>query len=60
MFSTTGRGRTLPDWKIRRILEWQRTRKTKVQVARENGLSTSTVDHVIRTGGRYKHRLLRE
>lgn len=55
MWSTAGRGRTATDEQIRRILEWQRTRKTITQVARENGVSTNTIEHVIRTGGFYKH-----
>jgi transposase len=58
MFSTKGRARVLTDAQIRQILEWQRTRKTLSQVARENGVSRGTVEAVIRTGGRYKRRSL--
>jgi len=57
MFSTVGRPRPVTDEQIRRILEWQRNRKTFGQVAREHGVSTSTIRNVIRTGGRYKHRV---
>lgn len=56
MFSTKGRGRALTDEQIRRILEWQRARKTLTQVAREYGVSRATVENVIRTRGEYKHR----
>lgn len=54
MFSTSGRKRTLTDAQVRRILEWQRNRKTLVQVARENGVSPATIYTVIRDGARYK------
>ena len=37
-----------------RILQWQRDRKTLVQVARENGVSPGTIYTVIRNGGHYK------
>ena len=53
MFSTNGRTRTLTDIQIRRILQWQRDRKTLGQVARENGVSCGTIYTVIRNGGRY-------
>jgi transposase len=58
MFSTKGRARVLTDAQVQQILEWQRTRKTLGQVARENGVSRGTVEAVIRTGGRYKRRSL--
>ena len=54
MFSTNGRTRTLTDIQIRRILQWQRDRKTLGQVARENGVSCGTIYTVIRNGGHYK------
>ena len=56
MFSTAGRPRFLTDAEVRQVLEWQRNRKTLVQVARENGVSPGTVYRVIRSGGRYKRR----
>jgi transposase len=54
MFSTKGRTRALTDTQVRRILEWQRDRKTLGQVARENGVSCGTIYTVIRNGGHYK------
>jgi DNA-binding CsgD family transcriptional regulator len=57
MFSTSGRTRFLTDAQVRRILEWQRNRKTLDQVARENGVSSGTIYTVIRNGGQYKRSL---
>lgn len=57
MFSTKGRTRLLTDAKVRRILQWQRDRKTLVQVARENGVSPGTIYTVIRNRGQYKRSL---
>jgi len=54
MFSTNGRTRALTDTQVRRILQWQRDRKTLGQVARENGVSCGTIYTVIRNGGHYK------
>ena len=54
MFSTNGRTRTLTDIQVRRILQWQRDRKTLGQVARENEVSCGTIYTVIRNGGHYK------
>jgi DNA-binding phage protein len=54
MFSTNGRRRALTDIQVRRILQWQRDRKTLGQVARENGVSCGTIYTVIRNGGHYK------
>jgi DNA-binding phage protein len=54
MFSTNGRTRALTDTQVRRILQWQRDRKTLGQVARENGVSCGTIYTVIRSGGHYK------
>jgi hypothetical protein len=54
MFSTSGRRRILTDAQVRRILEWQRNRKTLVQVARENGVSPRTIYKVIEEGEQYK------
>ena len=54
MFSTSGRARVLTDAQVRRILEWQRNRKTLRQVARENGVSHGTVYKVIHESERYK------
>lgn len=53
MFSTLGR-RVLTDAQVQRILQWQRDRKTLVQVARENGVSPGTIYRVIDSGGQYK------
>ena len=44
----------LTDIQVRRILQWQRDRKTLGQVARENGVSCGTIYTVIRNGGHYK------
>ena len=57
MFSTKGRARALTDNQVRRILQWQRDRKTLLQVARENGVSPGTIYTVIRNGGQYKRSL---
>jgi IS30 family transposase len=57
MFSTKGRARALTDTQVRRILQWQRQRKTLLQVARENGVSPGTIYTVIRNGGLYKRSL---
>jgi len=57
MFSTKGRERALTDSQVRRILKWQRDRKTLCQVARENGVSPGTIYTVIRNGGHYKRSL---
>jgi DNA-binding CsgD family transcriptional regulator len=54
MFSTKGRTRFLTDAQVHRILQWQRNRKTLLQVARENGVSPGTIYTVIRNGGHYK------
>ena|SRR5579883_2998667 len=54
MFSTSGRIRALTDAQVQRILQWQRDRKTLLQVARENRVSSGTIYRVIHTGGRYK------
>jgi transposase len=54
MFSTNGRTRVLTDAQVRRILQWQRDRKTLGEVARENGVSCGTIYTVIRNGGHYK------
>ncbi len=55
MFSTSGRRRLLTDAQVLRILDWQRTRKTLVQVARENGVSPATIYKVIDESERYKN-----
>jgi DNA-binding CsgD family transcriptional regulator len=57
MFSTKGRERALTDSQVHRILQWQRDRKTLLQVARENGVSPGTIYTVIRNGGQYKRSL---
>ena len=57
MFSTSGRTRFLTDAQVRRILEWQRNRKTLGQVARENRVSSGTIYRVIDSGGEYKRSL---
>lgn len=57
MFSTNGRTRFLTDAQVRRILQWQRNRKTLLQVARENRVSPGTIQRVIDSGGQYKRAL---
>ena len=57
MFSTSGRTRFLTDAQVHRILQWQRNRKTLLQVSRENGVSCGTIYTVIRNGGQYKRSL---
>jgi hypothetical protein len=62
--SSIGRPRKLSDEDVRKILRWHAryvawqalrgTIKTQVQVARDLGVSASTIRHVIRSGGRYK------
>jgi DNA-binding CsgD family transcriptional regulator len=54
MFSTSGRARALTDAQVHRILQWQRDRKTLVQVAQEHRVSPGTIYTVIRNRGHYK------
>lgn len=64
MKSTIGRPRSLTDVQIRSILEWHSrylawralrlTLKTQRDLARELGVSQSTVNRVVRLAGRYK------
>jgi DNA-binding phage protein len=42
-YSTTGGRRIASDWVVRRALKWQRERKTAVQIARELGVTTTTL-----------------
>lgn len=54
MPSTIGRPRSLTDEQVRAVLEWNRTRRTLVQVAREYHVSVSTIRSIIRRKGQYK------
>ncbi len=52
--STVGRPRKATQAQVDIILEWHRTKRTRAQLARELGLSESTVENVIRQRGNYK------
>ena len=54
MGSTVGRPRKLTDAQVAEILEWHRSRKTLWQVAREYGVSPTTIQNVIDANGHYK------
>ena len=64
MKSTIGRPRKLSDQQVKIILAWhvrflfwralRNTQKSQRQLARELGVSQSTISHVVRTWGRYK------
>ena len=64
MKSTIGRPRKLTDQQVKVILAWHarflwwrtygKTRKSQRQLAREFGVSQSTISRVVRTGGIYK------
>jgi transposase-like protein len=54
MSSTVGRPRILTDAQVKAILAWYRSRKSLKQVAREYGVSTNTIQNVIRRKGEYK------
>ncbi len=54
MNSTVGRPRALTDAQVAAILEWHRARKTVADVARELGVSVTTVNNAIRRNGEYK------
>lgn len=52
--STVGRPRALTDEQVASILEWNRTRKSLAQFARELRVSTTTIENAIRCDGKYK------
>ena len=52
-YSTVGKPRRVTDAHIARILDWHRTRVTTKQLARELGLSPSTLQTIIRTEGQH-------
>ena len=52
-YSTVGKPRRVTDAHIARILDWHRTRVTTKQLARELGISPSTLQTIIRTEGRH-------
>jgi len=54
MNSTVGRPRVLSDAQVEAILAWHRSRKSLKQVAREYGVSTNTIQSIIRRNGKYK------
>jgi DNA-binding MarR family transcriptional regulator len=64
MKSTIGRPRALTDRQVKIILAWhvrfviwralRKTLKSQRQLARELGVSQSTISYVIRLGGQYK------
>jgi IS30 family transposase len=54
MKSTAGRPRALTDEQVASVLEWNRTRKSLVQLARELGVCTTTIENAIRCDGQYK------
>lgn len=64
MRNTIGRPRKLTDRQVKIILAWHaryviwralgRTLKSQRELARELGVSQSTISYVVRLGGRYK------
>ena len=54
MNSTVGRPRALTGAEVATVLEWHRNRKSRKQLARELGVSTSTIENAIRCQGHYK------
>lgn len=50
-YATLGRPRMLTQAQIDAVLDWHRNRKTLKQLARDLGVSTSTLMNVIRSGG---------
>ena len=54
MFSTNGRTRALTDTQVRRILQWQRDRKTRAELAAELGVAKHLIGSAIRRRGHYK------
>lgn len=64
MRNTIGRPRKLTDRQVKIILAWHaryviwralgRTLKSQGELARELGVSQSTISYVVRVGGRYK------
>jgi IS30 family transposase len=52
--STVGRPRRLTDRDIEAILDWHRHRKTLTQIAREHGVSKTTILNAIARRGEYK------
>jgi transposase len=54
MFSTRGRPRQITDEQVAKLMEWQRTRKTLGQIAREIGVSRRVAAYALAIGGQYK------
>lgn len=50
-YSTIGRPRVITDEHVARILDWQRNRLTKRQLAALLGVCPGTIDKVLRSGG---------
>ncbi|MBV6417185.1 MAG: hypothetical protein CMLOHMNK_01824 [Steroidobacteraceae bacterium] len=59
MTSTIGRPRVLTDEQVAEILAWYRSRRTLTQVARQYGVSVSTIRDVVARAGSYKQRDLK-
>lgn len=57
--STIGRPRALTDEQVAEILAWYRSRRTLTQVARQYGVSVSTIRDVVARAGSYKQRDLK-
>ena len=54
MYSTRGRPRQVTDEQVNVILQWQASRKSMGELAKELGLSKATVSYVLQIGGRFK------
>jgi hypothetical protein len=54
MYSTKGRPRQVTDAQVQAILAWHRNRKTLLAFAKEIGLSTTTIQNIIKSNGAYK------
>ena len=54
MNSTVGRPRALTDAQVAEILAWHASRKTIAEVARDYGVTTTTIGNLLRLRGQYK------
>ena len=50
-YSTTGRPRKITDAQIVEILAWHRSKMNNIQMAARFGISSNTLENIVRTGG---------
>ena len=50
-YSTTGRPRRLTDTQIAEILSWHKSKMNNIQMAARYGVSSNTLETIVRTGG---------